>query len=40
MAPATRALDSYPVGLVFLERYYAMLGNNIEVNLNYIFQHK
>lgn len=28
----TQALDSYPIDLLFLDRYYAMLGDSIEVN--------
>lgn len=28
----TQALDNYPIDLLFLDRYYAMLGDSIEVN--------
>lgn len=39
-SPDTQALDSYPHDLLFLDRYYAMLGDSLEVNRNYIFQYK
>lgn len=40
ISPDTRALVSYPVNLVFWGRYYAMLGNSIDVNWNYVLKHK
>lgn len=38
--PDTQALGSYTVDLVFLGRYYALLGNSVAVNWHYIFEHQ